>query len=414
MQSTQANQIVGGLTLSKEGTLRDVTATGGSIGSTVGFFKNPSDLSGSVSAESGDATVFVKLSSATTTPADRFAADTVTTATATTRTLTLKAGEVARFDKFGELIGVYAGSLSGTAGKTGDALAITAPAGVAAYPKSVAKLDGNVLDRLGNNLLPSFLSAMTPASGSSATDFALSQDAKTGQVKLTAYGRDYFGLPLMPVPVDVSVADGVVTQADGTVVWTRKGVSVRFAPAIADLPAFVSAASQIGLSTQIQDDGMLKLSTSGTVFYARPRFASDAFSGTAGFAVNPTYANTSYVGVDGKTYRYDSLLNRATFTATDGKTQIFDPAVYDAAQINTLLQSAGAGWTQTRSDDGTLVISGPNGQRFRLLPDFAVSIDGNASNAGKTLPAVWLDADGKVVILYNTGFIPMTQRFSLQ
>lgn len=413
VQSTQANQIVGGLTLSKEGTLRDVTATGGNIGSTVGFFKNPNDLSGSVSAESGDATVFVKLSSAAN-QADRFAANTATSAT--TRTLTLKAGEVARFDKFGELIGVYAGSLSGTAGKTGDAITLTAPAGVVGYPQVAAKLDGNALGRLGNNLLPAFLAAILPKSANvTAADknFNISQDATTGLVKITYYGRDYYSLPIPPVPVDPSLADGGQTLADGTVVATVSGVSVRFAPAVADISGLAKTAAQTyGISTQVKDDGTLKLTANGTVFFARPRFANDALgSTTQGFGINQTF-NTTYVDADGQTKSYAPALPRLTYTGADGKTQVLDPTLYDASQMLSLIKAAGGDWQQQRTDNGRLILSGPNGERFALLPDYAVNIDAAMKGGNSTAPTAWVD-NGKVVVRYNTGFLPMTQAFSV-
>ncbi len=428
VKSTEANQIVGGLTLSKDATLRDVTATAGAIGSTVGFYKNPADFSGSVSAESGDAVVHVTLSGSAN---GGKAGDHFANATASTRTLTLKAGEVARFDKMGELIGVFAGSLSGTVGKTGDALVTTPPAGIAGYPQAIAKLDGKTLDRLGNNLLPAFLAAVMPqgsvksaatgrAAAAADASFSLAQNASSGVVKLTFYGRDYYGLPLMPVPVDASVADGGVTLADGTVVWTEQGVSVRFAPAIADLPGFAKTAQTAGISTQIGDDGTVKLSTAGTVFYARPRFAADAVNGTAGFAVNPPYAIT-YTGVDGLTYMYGPSIDRATFTGSDGKSQIFDPTLYDATQITTLVQAAGSDWQQSRSVDGGLVLRHVSGQSFTLLPDYAVTVDtASGTTAGSTAtppaaaPAAWSAANGRIIVRYRTGFIPMIQSFSVK
>lgn len=152
--STSTNQIVGGLTLSQGATLNNVVATAGAIGSSIGFYKNPTDFSGSVSAEQGDVTVdlSVVFPNSTADKSNKFSSS-----KPTTRTLTLKAGEVARFDEKANLIGVFAGSLSGSAGKTGDAITVTPPAGVLNYPKSVAKLDGNTLGRLGKNLLPAFL-----------------------------------------------------------------------------------------------------------------------------------------------------------------------------------------------------------------------------------------------------------------
>lgn len=172
LTANQNKQIIGGLTLSKDSTQRDMVATAGTTGSTAGFYKDPTDLSGSVSAEKGDVEVVVKPSTSKGTIAG-FAANTSTT------TLSLKEGEVARFNSAGELTGVYIGSLSGTAGKTGDPLSVPIPANVYAYPnKSIAKIDGNSLGRLGNNLLPAFAEVVVgPATD--ATSYQASQDSAT-------------------------------------------------------------------------------------------------------------------------------------------------------------------------------------------------------------------------------------------
>lgn len=415
ISSAANNQTMGGLTLSQGATLNNVVATAGASDSSASFYKNPNDLSGSIAADNGTVLVDLTLAAppATADKSNKFLSD-----TSAKRTFILKAGEVARFDAKANLIGIFAGSLSGTAGKTGDALVVTPPIGVSNYPKAVARLDGNTLGRLGKNLLPAFLDAVTPAaSGSSPTsNFSLAQDTTSGIVKLTYHGRDYFGLPLMPVPVDTTgtVPDGGALLADGTVVWTEKGISVRFAPTVADLPSFAKAALAHGVSTQVEDDGTLKLATSGTVFYARPRFSTDAVGGSAGFAVNPTYNNAIYTAGDGTNKVYGPTIDRVTFTGADGKTQIFDPTVYNAAQINDLVEAVGPGWRLSRGNDGLLLVSGPSSQVFKLLPDYAVSIDTSAQTSTNTVPKAWLDNNGKLFIRYNTGFIPMSQGFNVQ
>ncbi|MDY6983629.1 MAG: hypothetical protein SV422_11120, partial [Pseudomonadota bacterium] len=138
----EADTTIGGMELSKDTTLRSVTVQSGSAGGTAGLRKTL-DGAGSVSAESGEVRITVRLKGTTgvstllqATTLSGYTATAARAATTDTLTLTLQAGDVARFDTLGELDGVFLGSLSGNGGKTGDARALTAPDGVASYPAS--------------------------------------------------------------------------------------------------------------------------------------------------------------------------------------------------------------------------------------------------------------------------------------
>ncbi len=388
--SSQDNQMVGGLTLSKDATTRDVVITTNSSGSSVSCFKDSKDNSGSISAETGEATIVVKLANTSGKTAG-FAADT------STKTITLKEGEVARFNSAGELTGVFAGSISGTAGKTGDMLPITVPANVIMYYPTVgiARIDANTLGRLGVSTLTAFADVADESGLSTSTaGNVLVQNAATGVVELVTPTRNFYGIPLYPLTIDTGVPDGIVRNLDGTVAWTLKGVSVRFAPAVADISKFADDAVTIGYGqTEVLANGALMLVKPGRVLVGRPRFESELSGG------------------DGVGFQWNTTLSRITHTNVNGKTQIFDPTLYDAAQVAKTLVSLGAGWAMTSGLNGTLTITGPNGELYKLLPDYQVKL---MSVAGKTPPSVWSEAGGKVNYLYTAPIVPMMQGFTPQ
>ena len=390
LTANQDQQTLGGFTLSQGATQREVTTTGGAAGSSVGFHKNPADYSGAVSAESGDVSVVVKPSAAS-------AKSAAFAATAATITLTLKEGEVARFNSAGDLSGVYVGSLSGTAGKTGDPVAVTVPANVIAYPSTgIAKLDGNKIGRLGNNLLPAFAEVAIGSgtgTGTGTGGNTMTQDSSTGATRLVTASRSYYGLPLLPVTVDAAVADGIVRNSDGTVSWTQKGISVRFAPSVGDIAQFAAdAQAGYALSTQVRGDGAMKLVGSGILYLGRPRFETE----------------TGLTGGSG--FRWNAQFNRLTYTDAGGKTQVFDPTLMDAGQVAQTVAGMGAGWAMHSETDGTLTVTGPGGALYKLLPDYAAKL----STIGKALNSAWLAQDGKIYYLYNTAIVPTLQGITLQ
>ncbi|MGV3590248.1 MAG: hypothetical protein ACO1PZ_01080, partial [Gammaproteobacteria bacterium] len=388
----QPDGIIGGMELSKDTTLRSVVAQSGSDGGTAGFRKSL-DGSGSVSAESGDVIVRVRLktsgvstlSQAMTLPG--FGGVSARAATDSTLTVTLKAGEVARFDALGELDGVYLGSLSGNAGKTGDALAMTMPAGVAAYPASTLVFDGgNVPERLG---MPysDFLNAQL----ADQLHFVQRGD---GLMEVTSpaggkfYARTFGHFEVVP-----DAADGPSANGDGSLSLTYGGIRSTWRPMLedaADLAAYFAALG--GYVTEVLENGNVQLSGSATHFFvARPRHALrkvfDASQGVAPIAPG------------------DSSL---FYTNARGEQQQLDPAFHDEAQLRSA--AAAQGWTLTRSGLGgnNLTVTSPAGVVYQVVPDLRVDVLG----ADNGLSGVIRQEGGKLYFYYADE--PLRQGFMLK
>lgn len=377
--ATEADQIVGGLTLSTGSSQSNVTVTGGTLGATAGFYKSPSDQSAGISAEKGVLSVFVKAAGSA---ASGFAADGGTT-------LTLQAGEVARFDSAGKLTGVFLGSLSGALGKLGDPLTTQTPSGLTGWPSRIPDLTGNNSPaRLGG----SFAAAMFAAAGGAS----LVQDKLSGVATITlADQRQLYALPLGNISVDASRADGMVKGNDGSLELTAKGITTRFVPALADAAAFASALQQgFKLVARVKDDGSLTVTgNGGETYLLLPRFGVEASGQAAGVVWLADSKRLAHVSARGQ--------------------QLLDPQSYDFAQLSSLVSGLGAGWTLTRNGDGSLTISGPAQQQYRLLPDYAVKVL-DAASTGNRVGSAWLGQDGKLYFLYSSGFLPVAQSFSIQ
>ncbi len=324
---------------------------------------------------------------------NRLAAETVT------KQITLQAGEVARFNAKGELIGVFAGSLSGTLGKTGDPVAVTAPTGLAAYPAKAVKLDGNTLGRLGSNLLTSFASVIggtgnfADDSHAAATD--LSQDVATRIVTARNAGRPdltFTGLPIGSVTIDPATPDGIVWHTNGSVSWSLKGVSVTFVPVSGALTELAGSAAQLGYSTQVLDNGVVKLTGNASYLVGLPRFAAIKEGKAAGFA-------------------WEAKEARATFTDSQGYTQIIDPVPYDGSQLDATVAGM-SGWKMSREYFlyGSLRLTGPSGQQFLLTPDYAVTLGKDSALTG----SAYTGADGRLYYGFSSGFLPFAQGFGVK
>ena len=395
-----AGQVIGALTLSRGDTLRTVTIADSSgsgdsafLPGTAGFFKNPSDKSGAVSAEQGMVVLNVVLTPEGSQSTNRLAGNTAEV----TRQLILQSGEVARFNAKGELIGVYAGSLSGTLGKSGDPLAVTAPAGVSVYPARAVLLEGNVLGRLGGNLLPAFAGVIRSTSNFAAeADASLSQDRATGIVTATNPAHPeltYHGLPVGEVTINPDAPDGMVWHTDGTVSWTVKGVSVTFAPMAGSLSELAASARQLGYATQVLDNGAFKLSGNATYLIGQPRFdRRQEGAADPGFGWSPQE-------------------QRAYFVDAAGRKQVIDPVPFDGKQLDSTVAGM-SGWRLERDYflRGAVRVLGPGGERFTLTPDYDVTLEQEGLVAGPVYNA----GGGQLFYRFDTGFLPFRQGFRVQ
>lgn len=355
------NGALGGLELSKDSTLRDLVAQAGSGGGSAGFRKS-SDGSGSVSAESGEVRVTVRLKTGGTStllawPTGQmsrvtFAALVDTTAVTDTLTLTLLAGEVARFDAEGELLGVFLGSLSGTAGKTGDALELIAPESVADFPTSTLLFEGNnESGRLGMSLRD-FLNTQL------AGVLELNQRSDGLVVATSPQGGRLYGRAVVGFEVVPGTPDGTSRNPDGSVNLVYGGIRSTWQPMLKDsgdlAEHFLTTA---GMVTEVLENGLLQVSGDtppNTFFVGQPRFDLLAADGTAP-GISPADATGAAL----------------FYTNANGERQQLDAAFLDPVQVQAA--AAMRGWDLTRRGYD-LIAQSPEGESYRVIPDFRIEI----------------------------------------
>jgi hypothetical protein len=356
----EPNSTLGGLELSSDETLRGLVAESGPEGGSAGF-KKASDGSGSVSAERGEVRITVRLKGsgaapmmqAMTLPGFESAA---TYAITETMTITLKAGEVARFNTAGELDGVFLGSLSGTVGKTGDVRAMSAPGIVARYPATTIVFEGgNVPARIGM-LFSDFMNQQLNGS------FAVSQ-RDDGLMRARSANGEFYARAVRGIEVVAGAADGPTANADGTLSLTYGGFRSTYQPMVenaADLANYFAVTG--GFMTEVLDNGLVQVSggnADGRYFFvARPRHGLLAAPGATARGLTPT----------------DPAGRSLFYTNDSGMQQQLDPAFHDEAQLRAA--AAANGWTLTRSGYGgnNLLVQSPTGEVFRVIPDFRVDV----------------------------------------
>lgn len=390
IRNEEPHSTLGGLQLSQDVTLRGVVAQAGPEGGSVGF-KKMSDGSGSVSAESGEIVITVRLkgsgistlTQASTLPGFVLTAQAIASGALE---LTLKAGEVARFDKHGELQGVYLGSLSGTKGKTGDALTLTKPSNVSDYPATTLLFEGyNVPSRLGV-LFSDFMNARLAGS------LQLKQRSDGLMEVTSANGGKYYAFAVNNFEVVPNAADGTTANIDGSVSLTFGGIRSTWQPILenaGDVAEFFVTSS--GMMTDVLDDGLVQVSggsASNRFFVARPRFMllSDAIA-TRGL----TSAGTGLASL--------------FYTNAKGQKQQLDPAFLDVEQIQ--VAAAMQGWTLTRVGND-LFVKAPTGESYRLIPDARVDM----LDAASAPSGVFRKEGGKLYFYYSDE--PLRQGFTLQ
>ncbi|HEY0964077.1 MAG TPA: fibronectin type III domain-containing protein, partial [Pseudomonadales bacterium] len=383
---------IGGMDLSKDTTLRSLVAQSGQDGGTAGFRKGL-DGAGSVSAESGEVRITVRLkntgistlSQAIALPG--FTAPPARAAATDTLTLTLQAGEVARFDALGELDGVFLGSLSGKMGKTGDTLAMTAPAGVAGYPASTLVFDGgNVPARIGM-AFSDFMNAQLD------DQLHFSQRADGVMQVKSSGGGEFYARTIRGFEVVEGAADGASANGDGSLSLTYGGIRSTWQPMLEDAADLSAYAAALGAYvTDVLENGNVQLSGATTHFFvARPRHAlRNVFGRTQGIApVAPGDSSLFY-------------------TNARGAQQQLDPAFHDEAQLR--IAAAAQGWTLTRSGLGgnNLTASSPDGVVYQVVPDFRVDVLG----ADTGLRGVIRQEGSKLYFYYADE--PLRQGFTLR
>ncbi|GLR13791.1 hypothetical protein GCM10007907_25810 [Chitinimonas prasina] len=366
LRNTEGNSLLGGFLLGSETLLREVTVRTGSAGATA-HISRLSDTA-AISLESGDATLTLY-------PPRNV--------TAAATTLQLKAGEVARFNGDGQLLGVYFGSLSGKLGKAGDPIRLERPDGLTAYPLWAPRLSGsNMPARLGMSP-QDYLAAQLGASVSQQAD---------GTLKLSLPGTS---LSVFPQGSLAAISTGASQfNTDGSYHFSSPLLQLDVTAVLQDMTRFAPLLLQSGLQTQITSNGLLQLQSSNpasasTFLLGRPQL---------GYSSVPAIVPTS-IAVDGQGIVH--------WHNGQGASQLIYPVFHDLAFITEAAEKGG--WFVSPSGEGRLTLSNAAGAEYLLRPDYQVqTTSGNMSNL---FDAFWVAADGSLYVRYPGNLM---QRFTLE
>lgn len=277
----------------------------------------------------------------------------------------LYAGEVAVFDRAGNVVSIRLGSLSGGAQQLGDPLAtaVTAPGltNLSVVPKLQGKVARWAADgRDFTEVLASVLGSGVSSRGQNANG-VLVLTVPSGTVNL---------LPLGNIVIDSSRADGARFASNGRLEVTRGGVTATFVPAVADptqLAAQIVAQDRAGTLT-IKDDGLLQATVDGATYALQPSWVVElVVGGRAGITINEA--------------------GLRQFQDAAGNRQTLFPVFADLPHVLDVLRKQDLNVTATANDNGT-VSATFLGTTYTLLPDYVLG----AVPAAHVGDAWWLDA----------------------
>lgn len=275
----------------------------------------------------------------------------------------LYAGEVVVFDRSGDVARIRLGSLNGGAQQLGDPLtAVTAPG--LTNRSVVPRLQGKVARLAADNR--DFTEVLAGALGSGVS--SRGQNASGVLVLMTPSGVVNL-LPLDNIVVNSNRADGTRFTSNGRLEVTRGGVTVAFAPAVADpaqLAAQIVAQDRAGTLT-IKNDGLLQATVDGTTYALQPSWVVEqVVSGRAGVSINE--------------------IGQRQFQDATGNRQILFPVFADLPHVLDVLRKQDLDVTATANDNGTVTATFL-GVTYTLLPDYILG----AVPAAHASDAWWLD-----------------------
>lgn len=288
----------------------------------------------------------------------------------------LYAGEVARLDAAGKLIGVRLGSRDGSAALAGDPWPSAANTGLT-VTTVIPRLAGDIA-RLPGGLVQAIASAL---GGSGEQNAA-------GTLVLAGQPARHL-LPQGEIGIDTRLADGSSNTADGQIRIVSHGVVVTLVPALRDLAQFASDLRQVlpGVMLTQRDGGVLVASFAGSDYVVRPAAEVEASNAVAGDQAR--FASGS-----------DGVLR---YRDGQGGQQALYPAFLDYPATLSLLESLESGVIATAKVDGSISVK-IGADSFTLTPDpLLVSPD------AKTFPHVmngekwWVGEDGRVYLNGNGG-----------
>ena len=285
----------------------------------------------------------------------------------------------------GSSIGV--GSNGGVNGAGGGGGSITISYTVASVnlPQPLASLPGvpnvgqqlTVLDLSTGNgpaMTTCLLNALKQMFGSDATYLG---QAASGVVRISLAGQVISFYPLAATSSAAS-SIGITLGGGSTLGVGTSCTTFTVAPAVANVQELGTALTAMGLSVQINSQGVITAMVNGTLYAVRPDY----------FVTHGTATGTASIA-----FGSDGVLR---FTDSTGHVQILRPAFLDPASLQNIM-SVALGGTLTIQADGSGIFTQINGQQLLLTPDMQLS----AAAAG-TNSANWVN-DKANHYLYRTG-----------
>lgn len=361
--ASAAGQVVGAVTIPGSSTPVVLTAT-------------DSTSSASVSSNADGATITSSKGSITisiTGFANGFAADGAATS------LKLYAGEKLNLNATGQVTAITLSSASGKGG-AGDALSAPATLG---FSGCVPVLNAPVERLSGKSLQQAVADALGATLGGN--------QSASGVLNLSTAGGTVSVLPVGTVTINPSKADGLVLGSDGLAAVSKDGVTVKFAPSVADPVQLAAdlAKALPGASASINASGTVIAKVGDATYAVRPDWTTGQASGSAGFST----------GADGVLRYLDAQGNQTAL----------HPAFLDLAAARNTVESAVPGSTSTANADGSITLKAGD-ISYTLTPDFGQAPTSNTVTLNVMNGKTWWIENGKLFLNGNGGVQGVTVR----
>lgn len=286
--------------------------------------------------------------------------------------LIIYAGEKLSMNNAGQVTAII---LASSNGKEGAGDAITAPAALA-FGGNVPLLNAPV-ERLSGKSLQQ---AVADALGATLNG----NQSASGVLNLSTAGGNVSVLPVGAVTINPSKANGLVLGSDGLAAVSRGGVTVKFAPAVADPLQLAGDLAKVlpGASVTINACGTLIAKVGDATYAMRPDWLTNPASGSAGFST----------GADGVLRYLDAQGNQTAL----------HPAFLDPAAAQKIVEGAVPGSTSTITPDGSITLKAGD-ISYTLTPDFGQPPMTSATTLKVMNGKTWWVDNGKLFINSNGG-----------
>lgn len=363
--ASAAGQVVGAVTIPGSSTPVVLTAT-------------DSTSSASVSSNADGATITSSKGSITISIAG-FANGFATDGTSQITSLKLYAGEKLNLNATGQVTAITLASDSGK-GSAGDAL--NAPATLT-FSGCVPVLNAPVERLSGKSLQQTVADALGATLGGN--------QSASGVLNLSTAGGTVSVLPVGTVTINPSKTDGLVLGSDGLAAVSKDGVTVKFAPSVADPVQLAAdlAKALPGASASINASGTLVAKVGDATYAVRPDWVTSQASGSAGFST----------GADGVLRYLDAQGNQTAL----------HPAFLDTAAAQKVVEGAVPGSTSSVNADGSITLK-TGDISYTLTPDFSQALTTGTTALNVMNGKTWWIDNGKLFLNGNGGVQGVTVR----